>query len=121
MFGAIGTLISVGGSSTRFHVWNRAVFLFDGGFIHVQRPGEPPDVFTWPDIVKVCKRVSVREIGAWRSYTEVDRHLKDGHVAEQWFAKGQPLRAGQNDGTWPVLLHGLAAGRLHDLAQARAP
>jgi hypothetical protein len=87
VFGAIGTLISIGGIFHTFHVRNRAVFLFDGGFIHVQRPGEPPDVFTWPAIVKVCKRVSVREIGAWRSYTEVDRHLKDGRVIEQWFAR----------------------------------
>jgi hypothetical protein len=31
--------------------------------------------------------IGVREIGAWRSYTEVDRHLKDGRVTEQWFAR----------------------------------
>jgi hypothetical protein len=83
ILGAFAALCGVAGIIQTLREWNRAVYLFDGGFIIVTRPGAPPAVFPWPAIGKVRKRVSVFRGLGWNSYTEVDRGLAGGQVTEQ--------------------------------------
>jgi hypothetical protein len=96
ILGVFATLCGVAGIIQTLRDWNRAVYLFDGGFIIVKRPGVPPAVFPWPAIVKVRKRVSVFQALSWNSHTEVERALAGDRVVEQvnpQVARSGPARA----------------------------
>jgi len=83
ILGAFATLCGIAGIVQTLREWNRAVYLFDGGFIIVLRPGLPLAVFSWPSIIKVRKRVSVFHVLGWNSYTEIERSLLGGRLVEQ--------------------------------------
>lgn len=83
ILGAFATLCGIAGIIQTLREWNRAVYLFDGGFILVLRPGLPMAVFSWPSIIKVRKRVSVFHVLGWNSYTEIERSMLGGRMVEQ--------------------------------------
>ena len=83
ILGAFAALCGIAGIIQTLREWNRAVYLFDGGFILVLRPGLPMAVFSWPSIIKVRKRVSVFHVLGWNSYTEIERSMLGGRLVEQ--------------------------------------
>jgi hypothetical protein len=81
--GVFAALCGIAGIVQTFRDWNRAVYLFDGGFIIVKRRGVQPAVFPWKDIIKVRKRVSAFESIGWNSYTEAEKSLEGGRLLGQ--------------------------------------
>src|ERR1700722_14407949 len=85
--------------------WNKAVYLFDGGFVSVPGAGGPVRVFRWPDVVEVRKRVQVRarekgvahrfEDARWISYVEaVTCRDEKGRLVERRQSALEPARVG---------------------------
>jgi hypothetical protein len=91
IFTVLGTLISTAGIVRTLRNWNRAVYLFAGGFVTFTRPGEPVEAFAWPDIILVRKRIAEKVVNGWRNYTETERTLEGGRVVERRSAPGSAI------------------------------